>query len=222
MRVIALDLATKTGVASDDPDRPGVPRFGTLVLGKGDDTHGDKGLVLERFLEKAIATAKPDALVYEQPSDPSFYGETRSDIISPLLHQAKSIATMHDVLPLIRTLEAASAQNVRRFTNFSTLRTLIGVAFLVDVIGKRHGIEVYEVPVQSWRSWFTGTIKAPVGHHIKQPAFDRCHKLGWMTRGYDESDSCGLWAFTRAKLDPSFPVKGFREDIDNTPLFGGR
>lgn len=188
--VLALDLATHTGWSADHATEPNRPEWGTVDLTADAGDYGTKGVGLEQFLERRIAHRRPGAISIEQPSDPQFYnakpepcGQCRRDIILP---------------------------GSKRFTNFTTLRTLIGLAFLVATIGKRHGIEVYEVPVQSWRSWFVGSNKGG-----KEPTFDRCRELGWSPGGFDESDAIGLWCFSKHKLEPSFSF-GTR----GTPLFG--
>lgn len=179
-RILALDLATTTGWATDS-ERSGVPDFGSLKL-DGDD-HGSKGAALADFLAREIAHRRPELIAFEQPSDPQFYQDKHDDEGKP----------------------------VRR-TNFMTVRMLLGVAFLVDTIAKQNKIDCVEVPVQSWRAFFTGTTRGG-----KDPAQARCRQLGWLTVGFDESDACGLWAFAKANSDPKWSF-----DVGSTPLFGGR
>lgn len=190
-RVAALDLATTTGWAIDHPDDAGRPQYGSLKLPGESLDYGSKGAHLEQWLEQQIAHRRPNYIVFEQPSDPRFYN-ARTESCPDCNCQ--------------RVVEDA------RRTNFAAIRLTIGLALLVETIAKRHGIDCMEVPVQSWRSFFTGTTRGG-----KEPAYRRCLQLGWHVDGFDESDAIGVWAFFKARLDPKWSFS-----VGSTPLFGAR
>lgn len=153
--------------------------------------YGEKGDHLEKWLEQRIAHQRPNVIAFEQPSDPRFYN-------------AKT-----ETCPDCRCQRVV--EDARR-TNFAAIRLTIGLAMVVETVAKRNGIDCVEVPVQTWRSFFTGTTRGG-----KEPAYRRCLQLGWNVAGFDESDAIGIWCCVKANRDPKWSFS-----VGSTPLFGGK
>lgn len=68
MTVLALDIATRTGVAVDHPRLDGRPQLSTLVLPRGEpDEYGPRFGAFERGLVDLIAVHRPAVVVFEAP-----------------------------------------------------------------------------------------------------------------------------------------------------------
>lgn len=62
-KIIALDMATKTGWACNSPETSGVENFRV----RAGDSRGMVFIRFEAWLEEMLATVKPDMVVYERP-----------------------------------------------------------------------------------------------------------------------------------------------------------
>jgi Holliday junction resolvasome RuvABC endonuclease subunit len=92
-------------------------------------------------------------------------------------------------------------------TTAATLKFLIGIAAVIDLIGKRHGLDVIEVNIATWKAHFASN-----GHASKADVMRRCQLLGWDIRNEHEADSAGVWAYVKAVMDPKFSYQA-------TPMF---
>lgn len=94
-------------------------------------------------------------------------------------------------------------------TTAATLKFLIGIAAIVDLIGKRHGLDVVEINIMTWKAHFAGHGRAQ-----KADVMRRCQLLGWNIRNEHEADSAGVWAYVKAVMDPKFSYQ-------TMPMFAG-
>lgn len=73
------------------------------------------------------------------------------------------------------------------------------------------GIRCGVISIQSWRSHFLGTAKAPAGlskakrtDALKDMATRRAAARGWLTQYHDEAEALGIMDFALACLDPDY------------------
>lgn len=95
--------------------------------------------------------------------------------------------------------------------NAETSLVLIGLAFTVECIAAARGIPPQTAHVQSVRRHFVGQGRPD---RPKEVVRERCRLLGWPVNNTDESDAAAVWAWAKAKHDPSFRLEAA------TPLFG--
>ena len=93
-------------------------------------------------------------------------------------------------------------------TNQNTLRLLFGYAAYAEGAAKEAGIPCYEKNIATVKKYLTQD-----GHATKEQMMRRCRMLGWQVSTDDEADACGLWALSKATLDPKWGPS-------STPLFG--
>lgn len=93
-------------------------------------------------------------------------------------------------------------------TNANTIRFLLGLAAVAELVGTRAGLEVFEANVQQVKRHFAGNGRAD-----KTAMMQRCRLLGWNAKNHNEADAAGLWALAKSTLDPKFAPQ-------TTPLFG--
>lgn len=97
-------------------------------------------------------------------------------------------------------------------TNPNTMILLQGLAFSARAMAQARRIRAIPVSVQTWRKHFIGHGRPT---NPKKAAVDQCRMLRWDPAGHDEADAMGVWAWGKAKFDPSFRLEAA------TPLFGG-
>lgn len=113
-RVLALDIATKTGWAVDHPVDPGRPQFGTIVLPRP-AFEGDYGTRLSIFrgaLVRMVAEHRPTHLTYEAPRPNTGEGDTNIHTIMVLIMLAGIAEEVGTTLKL--DVRAANIASVRK------------------------------------------------------------------------------------------------------------
>ncbi|MEN6302290.1 MAG: hypothetical protein ABFD96_06155, partial [Armatimonadia bacterium] len=82
---------------------------------------------------------------------------------------------------------------------------------IVLELAHARGIRAGAVSIQSWRSHFLGTAKAPAGlakakrtDALKDMATRRAAERGWLTQYHDEAEALGIMDFALACLDPDY------------------
>lgn len=139
------------------------------------------------------------------PEDRGFryqqYEERLGDLIK--LYRPDTLAFESPVMPRA----SRGGQNI--VTTEATVRLLIGFAEITDLIGKRHGVDVVEVNIMTWKAHFASN-----GRATKHDVMARCRQLKWDVRNEHEADSAGVWAFVKSVTDPKFSYQ-------TTPLFAG-
>lgn len=103
----------------------------------------------------------------------------------------------------------------------STIRTLLALCGVAEMVAHDRGVIPREVPSEKWRKHFLGLSHAP--RHIakskrrqwlKREAQKRCDERGWGWLSDDEADACGVWDYAKSLRDPDYAVM-------NLPLMGG-
>ncbi len=69
MRILALDLATRTGFAVGEAS--GEPRFGTKVIGRPGESIGKFANLFDEWLSDMITLEAPELIVFEAPILPA-------------------------------------------------------------------------------------------------------------------------------------------------------
>lgn len=163
-RILALDIATVTGAASDKPrgafsaiDRPYTFHFRTPV-----DAFGDYGRAFgtfERWLMDTIIAHEPDVVAFEAP------------------------------------LIVGGRHGTTAPTNVATVRLLLGLCSIAELVAHRAQLECFETHIQSVRKHFTGSGRAQ-----KRDVLERCRVLGWHVGTNDEADAAAIWDYARHTL----------------------
>jgi hypothetical protein len=172
-RILAFDLATRTGYAHDGP-RAGVPIAGIIEAERplGDKQKGlERGITFHTFRRQAITLidqVKPAIIVYEAP-------------LNVLLAQR------------------GSANRKKPFrTNMETVIALCGFTGQIEELCYALHIPCFQVTNQEFKKWFAGTAGGG-----KDPVKLRCKQLGWEVFGDDNAaDACGIWAYAKMLKDP--------------------
>lgn len=106
-------------------------------------------------------------------------------------------------------LVMASSRDGRKVqTNVATVRKLMGLAAVAELVGARAGLQVFEANVQSARRHFAGS-----GHAKKPEVYQRCRLLGWDVKSHDAADAAAVWSMAKSLLDPKWSPR-------STPLYG--
>lgn len=176
IRVLALDLATQTGVAFDDPDPEGGgrrrlqpierPTFKTWQLAPSG--HRRFGVRFAELYDRMIKliddldyeSKKPDVIAFEEP----------------LLHKYR-----------------------RGYGSGDNVRLLVGLAAVAEMVAEQHSIKCVEVNITTVKVHFGGKAGGD-----KEAIGARCRQLGWATKNADESDAASIWSFVKCSLDPKF------------------
>lgn len=174
-RVLALDIATRTGFAHDGPD-PGRPICGIFDLPRplgSRKTGFERGITLARFkdhLLDRIAVSQCELGVIEAP------------------------------LNVLNILLSKRGPDPKFKTSFDTILLLIELVGLAEEVFYRQRIELAQTENQKFKRWFTGVTGGG-----KDPVKARCKQLGWDIAGDDNAaDACGIWAYAKALRDPKW------------------
>lgn len=97
-------------------------------------------------------------------------------------------------------------------TNITTLRTLIGLAAIVEAALYGKGFDIREARVSDVRAFFLGTTRIKSAE-AKAATFARCVQLGFKPVSLDASDALALWCYQTSIISPEHGVKFM-------PLFG--
>jgi hypothetical protein len=188
VKILALDLATRTGAAFGTAGE--APQFTSIDLGKGLSDP-------ERFAKIIRATATliqrltPDIIVYEAP------------VGGP--------KTSHF---LVGVAACFAGEAVRRGHDPKKLN--IG-AIRVHFIGRNITSKDFMPVVKLEQTSKPRTLKQMQSRakllaraELKRQVTARCHELGWKVRTEDEADACALFSYAGAKLCKSYaaPLRG--------------
>lgn len=94
-------------------------------------------------------------------------------------------------------------------TNVNTVRKLLGLAAVAELVGTRLGLQVYEANVQTVKKHFAGT-----GRATKDDIKARCRLLGWPIKDDNAADAAALWSYAKSLFDRSWAPR-------STPMFAG-
>jgi Holliday junction resolvasome RuvABC endonuclease subunit len=92
-------------------------------------------------------------------------------------------------------------------TTEDTTRLSFGLASVAGLVAKREGLEPAEANNMTWKKHFVGNGRAK-----KRETQERCRLMGWGSLNNNAADACGIWAYAKAVLDPSF-------NYVTTPMF---
>lgn len=98
-------------------------------------------------------------------------------------------------------------------TSADTVRYLIGLASIAEMVASDHEIEVVEENLGTIKKYFTGS-----GHAKKHDMMARAKALNWAAANHNEADAAGLWAYVKAMDDPawSFIVTPIGQRLEET------
>lgn len=134
------------------------------------------------------------------------YGATGVAFENFLLHQFKNVAKPHMVgfaSPLIYADQPAGN------------RKLVGMAFLLETVCKKLGIEVREDYEATMRGSFLAPNAVPrLSADIKQAVVERCNDLGWAVTDHNSADALCVLEFLRSQM-----VKGWRSAAERSGLY---
>jgi hypothetical protein len=98
-------------------------------------------------------------------------------------------------------------------SNIGTLRTLIGLAAIVEELAYSGGYDVREAAVADVRRHFIGAnLKRKAA---KEATIDNCYRLGWKPTDDNEADALALWHYQASFFDPKLALQ-------TSPLFRRR
>jgi len=179
--ILTLDPGSRiTGWAWSEPGAP-KPEWGRFVMRQGEETakhnSGEIGVRFEIFLEARIDVFKPDYIVREQPYIPQPRKPGRD-------REEKNIPV-----------------------NYETLFPLLGLAWQIDTIASRRGIECQEASTYAAVKHFTGKAKYPGATPAARRAAKKratvamCKLHGWPC-SEDEADALALLCYAESVLFP--------------------
>lgn len=92
--------------------------------------------------------------------------------------------------------------------NFHSIEPQFFLIGHINFVAAQHGIPVAQVAMQSWRSRFLGTTKAPPGlkgdaarKELKQMALKACAIRGWLVEDDNSAEALGILDFGLSTLD---------------------
>ena len=192
-RVLALDIAKRTGFAHDGPI-PGAPIAGAF---QAPDPLGSKETGLERGITlsgfrwwfiKLLSESKPDLVCMEAPLN----------VLKVLFAERR------------KPMRVKADEKDKPFgTNFETMLMLIQLCGIVECETYNLQIELAQTENRKFKKFFTGTAGGG-----KDPVMARCKQLGWDFGGdHNVADAMAIWAYAKAKREPQWAPQF-------TPLFG--
>lgn len=171
LRVIAFDIATRTGYAVDPP--AGSRRHDKPICGsfKVDHIGNRLGMAYLEFRQRATELA-------------TFHGAQVLAFEAPLPRGGKG------------NIGHSSVQSVRK---------LIGLASIADLVGEELKLRTVEAHHQSVRAHF---IHGYGRKNQKEQVYRLCWTLGWNPPDEDAADACALWSYTHAVVNYAEPMFG--------------
>lgn len=103
--------------------------------------------------------------------------------------------------PTLIVFEAPLNLHAGMPTTLQTVRVLLGLASVVELMCEDRHIDCAEVKVEEWRMHFLGRARRGRDDPkdiLKRLCLERCRELGWDVRGHDAADAAGLWHFARS------------------------
>jgi hypothetical protein len=190
--LLALDVATTTGFAHGLPGMR--PSWGTFRAGKTNAATGEVLNLFRNWLEERCRELQPRWIAFEAPYVPQV---TPARVRSASGH---AVWTM----PSRRTP-----------INIHTLRRLISLCGLVEMVAHQHRIECREeLPTKITQS-FTGHGNWAGRENKKKATIRMCEVYGWPVANDNEADALALWVYAEAVL---YPQAAQRHGAG--PLFG--
>lgn len=172
--IIALDVATTTGVCEGRVGDDAAPSFYTLKLGREHDDHEDSFARALRWIAERLTVSKPDAIYIEAPINPAaFLGK-------------------YD----------AETGRMGMTTNPDTTIRLIGLWATMAAAAKVKGVMYRRAAVGTVRKAFIGHGNLK-GAEAKRRCFAMCNMLDWSPNNRDESDAGAVWYWAATQLDPN-------------------
>lgn len=99
-------------------------------------------------------------------------------------------------------------------TNPTTVRKLMGLAVLTELMVKRRKIACREGRASSVKKYFAGTGRAK-----KDDTKAMCRRYGWNVRTDDEADACALWAYAVCCYAPDHAERFALGGLNARPMF---
>ena len=97
---------------------------------------------------------------------------------------------------------------IPRHNNFASIEPQFFLIGIINFVAARHKLPVAQVAMQSWRSRFLGTTKAPPGlkgdagrKELKQMALKACAIRGWLVEDDNAAEALGILDFGLSTLD---------------------
>lgn len=109
------------------------------------------------------------------------------------------LITVHapDVLAFEAPLVQAGRGGAKVKTNVQTVRLLMGLASVADMVGARRGLRTFEANVATIKKSFTGSGRAD-----KDAMKRMARARGWPIKNDHEADAGALWAYAVACFAP--------------------
>ncbi len=151
-----------------------------------------------------IATKTGWAVGDEQPETGTI--ELRGSVGEKMHRLARELRLLTSIHSPDLIVFEAPILHVKRQGSSSTLRLLVGLCCVAEMVAFEAGIAVSETPTSTWRKHFLGVSRAPKGltsKWLKQQAQARCRALGWGDLSEDEADACGVWDHAMSLRRPS-------------------
>lgn len=176
MIVLALDIATRTGFAHDNP-AGGPPLGGVLRIPSplpiyskdGGATSWEYGACYKTFhvdLSKLVASVRPEIGVFEAPIN----------------------------------IIAGKDGKRKVQTSQTTIRLLFALAGIAELVFAQHDIPISETNITTVKKHFAGH-----GHAEKPAMLARCRQLGWDCNGdHNTADAMAIWSLAKSLLDPKW------------------
>lgn len=97
------------------------------------------------------------------------------------VHQPRVVAFEEPIAP----------RGVNMLSNWSTIRFLIGLVAIAELVAHGFGCETTEANVSTVKKHWAGNGRAD-----KADMIAACFRLGWKVANDHEADACGLWDYT--------------------------